>query len=126
MTAMRSPLGGKGFEKSRSRPATPLTTQPMRAPPRISSTQVLQARHRRIASPRRSFSTHCGSAIKLRPSATKSALPLATVCATNDKHLVLPIVTKHYGGVVGHRVDDRPLGTVRMSGWTHSMSTPHS
>jgi DNA (cytosine-5)-methyltransferase 1 len=38
-------------------------------------------------------------------------LPLATVCATNDKHLVCPIVTKHYGGVVGHRVD-RPLGTV--------------
>lgn len=37
--------------------------------------------------------------------------PLATVCATNDKHLVCPIVTKHYGGVTGHRVD-RPLGTV--------------
>lgn len=39
-------------------------------------------------------------------------LPLATVCATNDKHLVAPIITKHYRGVVGHRVDDRPLGTV--------------
>ncbi len=39
------------------------------------------------------------------------ALPLATVCATNDKHLVCPIVTKHYGGVVGHGVE-RPLGTV--------------
>jgi len=38
-------------------------------------------------------------------------LPLATVCATNDKHLVCPIVTKHYGGVVGHEVG-RPLGTV--------------
>lgn len=38
-------------------------------------------------------------------------IPLATVCATNDKHLVCPILTKHYGGVVGHRVD-RPLGTV--------------
>lgn len=37
--------------------------------------------------------------------------PLATVCATNDKHLVAPIVTKHYGGMVGHRVD-RVLGTV--------------
>lgn len=37
--------------------------------------------------------------------------PLATVCATNDKHLVCPIVTKHYGGMVGHRVD-QPLGTV--------------
>jgi DNA (cytosine-5)-methyltransferase 1 len=37
--------------------------------------------------------------------------PLATVCATNDKHIVCPIVTKHYGGVVGHGVD-RTLGTV--------------
>lgn len=37
--------------------------------------------------------------------------PLATVCATNDKHLVLPMISKHYGGVVGHGVD-RPLGTV--------------
>jgi len=37
--------------------------------------------------------------------------PLGTVCGTNDKNLVLPIVTKHYGGVVGHRVD-RPIGTV--------------
>ena len=38
-------------------------------------------------------------------------LPLATVCATNDKHLVCPIITKHYGGVVGHRAD-QTLGTV--------------
>lgn len=37
--------------------------------------------------------------------------PLATVCATNDKHIVCPIITKHYGGVVGHPVD-RTLGTV--------------
>lgn len=37
--------------------------------------------------------------------------PLATVCATNDKHLVVPLITKHYGGVVGHGVT-RPLGTV--------------
>jgi DNA (cytosine-5)-methyltransferase 1 len=37
--------------------------------------------------------------------------PLATVCATNDKHLVAPIVTKHYGGVVGHDVR-RAIGTV--------------
>jgi DNA (cytosine-5)-methyltransferase 1 len=37
--------------------------------------------------------------------------PLATVCATNDKHLVAPIITKHYGGVVGHDVE-RTLGTV--------------
>jgi len=38
-------------------------------------------------------------------------LPLGTVCATNDKHLVCPVVIKHYGGVVGHGVD-RALGTV--------------
>jgi DNA (cytosine-5)-methyltransferase 1 len=38
-------------------------------------------------------------------------IPLATVCATNDKHLVAPILTKHYGGVVGHGVE-RPLGTI--------------
>jgi DNA (cytosine-5)-methyltransferase 1 len=37
--------------------------------------------------------------------------PLATVCATNDKHLVAPVVVKHYGGVVGHGVE-RTLGTV--------------
>lgn len=37
--------------------------------------------------------------------------PLATICATNDKHLVFPLISKHYGGVVGHEVD-RPLGTV--------------
>lgn len=38
-------------------------------------------------------------------------LPLATVCATNDKHLIAPLLTKHYGGVVGHEVT-RPVGTV--------------
>lgn len=42
--------------------------------------------------------------------------PLATVCATNDKHLVAPIITKHYGGPNGHQVvghDVRgTLGTV--------------
>jgi len=37
--------------------------------------------------------------------------PLATVCATNDKHIVCPVITKHYGGVVGHDVE-RTLGTV--------------
>lgn len=37
--------------------------------------------------------------------------PLATVCATNDKHLVCPVIIKHYGGVVGHGVT-RPIGTV--------------
>jgi DNA (cytosine-5)-methyltransferase 1 len=39
------------------------------------------------------------------------SLPLATVCATNDKHVVCPIITKHYTGVTGHALD-RPLGTV--------------
>lgn len=38
-------------------------------------------------------------------------LPLATVCATNDKHLVVPFVAKHYSGVIGHGMD-RTLGTV--------------
>jgi DNA (cytosine-5)-methyltransferase 1 len=37
--------------------------------------------------------------------------PLATVCATNDKHLVAAFLTKHYGGVVGHEIE-RPIGTV--------------
>lgn len=37
--------------------------------------------------------------------------PLGTVCATNDKHLVCPIVTKHYGGVVGHDLR-HTIGTV--------------
>ena len=42
--------------------------------------------------------------------------PLATVCATNDKHLVCPLVTKHYGGpnghpAVGHAVSDT-MGTI--------------
>jgi DNA (cytosine-5)-methyltransferase 1 len=39
------------------------------------------------------------------------ALPLATVCATNDKHLVAPVMIKHYGGVVGYSLD-KTLGTV--------------
>lgn len=43
-------------------------------------------------------------------------LPLATICATNDKHLVCPIVTKHYGGPNGHQVIGHPvtktIGTV--------------
>jgi len=37
--------------------------------------------------------------------------PLATLCSTNDKNLVLPVLTKHYGGVVGHEVT-KPLGTI--------------
>jgi DNA (cytosine-5)-methyltransferase 1 len=37
--------------------------------------------------------------------------PLATVCATNDKHLVVPFVTKHYGGMVGHDAR-KTLGTI--------------
>jgi DNA (cytosine-5)-methyltransferase 1 len=37
--------------------------------------------------------------------------PLSTVCATNDKHLVCPIITKHYGRQVGHGMK-KTLGTV--------------
>jgi len=37
--------------------------------------------------------------------------PLATVCGTNDKHLVVPLITKHYGGMVGHDVE-RPIGAI--------------
>ena len=37
--------------------------------------------------------------------------PLATVCATNDKHLVAPVLTKQSSGVVGHNVG-RPLDTI--------------
>jgi DNA (cytosine-5)-methyltransferase 1 len=37
--------------------------------------------------------------------------PVATICATEDKHIVAPIITKHYGGVVGHDVN-RPIGTI--------------
>jgi DNA (cytosine-5)-methyltransferase 1 len=46
--------------------------------------------------------------------------PLATVCATNDKHLVMPLITKFYKGVVGHEVT-RPLGTV--TAWDHHALT---
>ncbi|HEX2882625.1 MAG TPA: DNA cytosine methyltransferase, partial [Polyangiaceae bacterium] len=35
--------------------------------------------------------------------------PIATVCATNDKHLVAPIITKHYGGPNGHATPGSPL-----------------
>jgi DNA (cytosine-5)-methyltransferase 1 len=56
--------------------------------------------------------------------------PLGTICRTNDKNLVCPIITKHYGDpdrvagggtVVGHSVD-RPLGTVT-SRDHHSLTT---
>lgn len=39
------------------------------------------------------------------------SLPLGTICTTEDKHIVLPMITKYYGGVIGHDVN-RPLGTV--------------
>lgn len=43
-------------------------------------------------------------------------LPLGTVCATNDKHLVMPLIAKAYGGPNGHQTpgaDVRaPLGTI--------------
>jgi DNA (cytosine-5)-methyltransferase 1 len=42
--------------------------------------------------------------------------PLATVCATNDKHLVIPFVAKHYGGPNGQQTPGldlrNPLSTV--------------
>lgn len=42
--------------------------------------------------------------------------PLATVCATNDKHIVAPVIVPHYGGANGHptapRSVNNPLGTV--------------
>ncbi len=41
---------------------------------------------------------------------------LATICATNDKHLVCPIITKHFGGPNGHPTPGAhvksPLGAV--------------
>lgn len=36
-------------------------------------------------------------------------LPIATVCATNDKHLVVPVITKHYGGANGHQTPGTPI-----------------
>jgi len=42
------------------------------------STQVLQRGSDGLARRGQSFSTHCGSAISVRPSATKSALPFPT------------------------------------------------
>lgn len=43
-------------------------------------------------------------------------MPLATVCATNDKHLVVPIIAKGYGGPNGHQTPGQdartPLGSV--------------
>lgn len=39
------------------------------------------------------------------------SLPFGTICTTEDKHLVLPIVTKHYGGVIGHPVT-KSLGAI--------------
>jgi DNA (cytosine-5)-methyltransferase 1 len=37
--------------------------------------------------------------------------PLATICATNDKNLVVPWLIKHYGGMVGNPMTDT-IGTV--------------
>jgi hypothetical protein len=55
-----------------------LTTQDMPAPERMLFTQWLQERHRRGGSPERTLLGHSGSAIKVRPSAIMSALPLST------------------------------------------------
>jgi DNA (cytosine-5)-methyltransferase 1 len=42
--------------------------------------------------------------------------PLSTICATNDRHLVLPFVAKHYGGPNGQQTPGldvrQPLSTV--------------
>jgi DNA (cytosine-5)-methyltransferase 1 len=42
--------------------------------------------------------------------------PLGTVCATNDKNLVIPHIVKHYGGLKGHQAYghemQRTLGTI--------------
>jgi DNA (cytosine-5)-methyltransferase 1 len=38
-------------------------------------------------------------------------LPLSTVCATNDKHLVVPHIVQNNGGMVGHDMR-RPLGAI--------------
>ena len=37
--------------------------------------------------------------------------PMSTICATEDRHLVVPHIAKHYGGVVGHDVN-RAIGTI--------------
>jgi DNA (cytosine-5)-methyltransferase 1 len=47
----------------------------------------------------------------------RATTPLATVCATNDKHLVVPFIAKHYGGGVNGKappgLDARaPLDTI--------------
>ena len=91
---MRSPCGGLASANIASRPAMPLTTQEMPAPLRMPSTQVLQARQRRIGSPLRSLLTHCGSATSVRPSAMKSALPLSTACVA-DRRIAEPADRDH-------------------------------
>ncbi len=37
--------------------------------------------------------------------------PIGTICATNDKNLVVPWLVKHYGGMVGNPMSDT-LGTI--------------
>lgn len=37
--------------------------------------------------------------------------PLATVCATNDKNIIIPHIIQNYGGMVGYK-PTRPLGTI--------------
>jgi DNA (cytosine-5)-methyltransferase 1 len=53
-----------------------------------------------------------------RPRALDIEAPLGTVVGGGQKHaLVAAFLAKHYGGVVGHPVDDRPLGTI--TAWDH-------
>jgi hypothetical protein len=59
--AMRSPRGGARPEQGLA-PGRAVDHAADARSPRISLMQVLQARQRRIGSPRLSFSTHCGSA----------------------------------------------------------------
>jgi len=49
--------------------------------------------------------------------------PLPTVTAGGGGHhsLVAPFMMKYYGGVVGHRVDSRPIGTI--TAWDHHALT---
>ncbi len=41
--------------------------------------------------------------------------PLATVCATNDKNLVVPFIARHWGGMVGREIT-RPWPTITAKG----------
>lgn len=50
--------------------------------------------------------------------------PLATVCATNDKNLVVPFMAKHFGGMVGVRIDT-PHPTITAKGYQNQLVEAH-